>query len=119
MGSARRSSAHRLESAIPKPLQPTVRLLIVQPTPFCNINCSYCYLSSRSSRATIEDDTLEHLFAKLFASGWARHRLDIAWHAGEPTVLPVSFYQHAFAIMEQYRPRNLDVCHSFQTNATL
>src|ERR1019366_5511 len=119
MDSARRSSAHRRDSAILKPFQPTVRLLIVQPTPFCNINCSYCYLSSRSSRATIDDRTLENLFAKLFASGWVRRRLDLAWHAGEPTVLPVAFYQHAFAIMERHRPGNLDVCHSFQTNATL
>jgi uncharacterized protein len=119
MDSARGSSAHRRDTAIPKPLQPTVRLLIVQPTPFCNINCSYCYLSSRSSRAMIEDHTLEHLFAKLFSSGWVRQRLDLAWHAGEPTVLPIAFYQRAFAIVERYRPRNLDVCHSFQTNATL
>jgi uncharacterized protein len=119
MDSTRESSAHRRDSANPKPLQPTVRLLIIQPTPFCNINCSYCYLSSRSSRATINDRTLENLFAKLFASGWVGRRLDIAWHAGEPTVLPIAFYQNAFAIMERHRPRNNDVCHSFQTNATL
>lgn len=101
------------------PMQPQVRLLIVQPTPFCNINCSYCYLSSRSSRATIADGTLETLFAKLFASGWVRRRLDLAWHAGEPTVLPIAFYRRALAISERYRPRDLEVCHGFQTNATL
>ncbi len=98
---------------------PRVRLLVVQPTPFCNINCSYCYLASRSNRATIDDATLHALFAKLFASGWVRHRLDLAWHAGEPTVLPVAFYRRAIAIMEQYRPRDVQVMHSFQTNATL
>jgi uncharacterized protein len=98
---------------------PHVDLLIVQPTPFCNIDCSYCYLTSRSNQATIQEPTLHALFSKLFASGWTGRRLNLAWHAGEPTVLPVSFYQRAFAIMERYRPRHLEVTHSFQTNGTL
>jgi uncharacterized protein len=100
-------------------LPPRVRLLVVQPTPFCNINCTYCYLSSRSTRATVTDKTLDNLFGKLFASGWVRGRVDVAWHAGEPTVLPVDFYRRAFAIMERYRPANVKVAHGFQTNATL
>jgi uncharacterized protein len=102
-----------------EPSQPRVRLLIVQPTPFCNINCTYCYLSSRSSRATISEHTLENLFKKLFASGWVSRRLELAWHAGEPTVLPISFYRNAFAIIDRFRPRDVEVCHAFQTNATL
>src|SRR5205085_1513349 len=28
-----------------------LRLLVLQPTPFCNIDCSYCYLSNRGSAA--------------------------------------------------------------------
>ncbi len=99
--------------------QPRVRLLVVQPTPFCNINCTYCYLASRSDRATISDATLHALFGKLFAAGWTGNRLDLAWHAGEPTVLPVVFYRHAIGIMEQYRPPGVEVMHSFQTNGTL
>ncbi len=120
------SMDQNLTVAAPKPIDfaeygrtPHVNLLVVQPTPFCNINCSYCYLTERSNRATIEDGTLHALFAKLFASGWVGRDLGIAWHAGEPTVLPVSFYRRAFAIVEQYRPRHLAVTHSFQTNATL
>ena len=63
-------------------IQPHVSLLIVQPTPFCNINCSYCYLASRSNRAVVEDRTLHALFQQLFASGWVGQQLDLAWHAG-------------------------------------
>jgi uncharacterized protein len=99
--------------------KPRVHLLIVQPTPFCNINCSYCYLAGRSNRATIGDQTLENLFAKLFRAGWADRRLDVAWHAGEPTVLPIEFYRRAFAILDRYRPRDVEVTHGFQTNAIL
>jgi uncharacterized protein len=108
--------AHNLASRIRKP---RIDLLVVQPTPFCNINCSYCYLPSRSVRDKIDDATLHALFAKVFSSGWVGKRLDVVWHAGEPTVLPVSFYRHAMAIMDQYRPANLPVTHNFQTNATL
>jgi uncharacterized protein len=67
----------------------------------------------------VSERTLDNLFAKLFASGWARQRLDLAWHAGEPTVLPIEFYRRAFAIMERRRPRDLEVTHGFQTNGTL
>ncbi len=98
---------------------PRIDLLVVQPTPFCNINCSYCYLPSRSNRETVGDATLHALFAKVFTSGWVGKRLDIVWHAGEPTVLPVAFYRHAMTIMDQYRPAGLPVTHNFQTNATL
>ena len=98
---------------------PRVNLLVIQPTPFCNINCTYCYLSSRSVRDTVDDATLHALFAKVFSSGWIGKRLDVVWHAGEPTVLPVAFYRHAMAIMELYRPASAGVTHNFQTNATL
>jgi uncharacterized protein len=53
-------------------LQPRVHLLVVQPTPFCNINCSYCYLASRSTRATMSEETLENLCSKLFGAGWVQ-----------------------------------------------
>ncbi len=119
MDSFRQPADARLDDRTALCRPPQVHLLVVQPTPFCNINCRYCYLSNRSDRATISDSTLESLFGKLFASGWTGGQLDIAWHAGEPTVLPVAFYQRAFAIVERLRPRGLAVTHNFQTNATL
>ena len=29
------------------PSAPSTRLLILQPTPFCNLDCDYCYLPNR------------------------------------------------------------------------
>jgi sulfatase maturation enzyme AslB (radical SAM superfamily) len=57
--------------------------VVVQPTPFCNINCSYCYLPQRNVKTVMEQDTIASLFAKIFSSGWASHRLTVIWHAGE------------------------------------
>jgi uncharacterized protein len=91
----------------------------VQPTPFCNINCSYCYLPQRDATSVIEQSTVATLFEKVFASGWTGEGLTVIWHAGEPLVVPVSFYETAFAAIEKMRPAALQLRHSFQTNGML
>ena len=98
---------------------PTIELLVIQPTPFCNIDCRYCYLPQRSSKAVVAPQTLSNLFSQVFASGWVRDCLSVVWHAGEPLVLPVAFYRDAFRMIEELKPLELTVVHSFQTNGTL
>jgi uncharacterized protein len=98
---------------------PTIETVVVQPTPFCNINCSYCYLPQRDLKTVMQQSTIAALFAKIFASGWTSHGLTVIWHAGEPLVVPVSFYETAFAAIEALRPAGLRIRHSFQTNGML
>jgi uncharacterized protein len=98
---------------------PTIQLLVVQPTPFCNIDCRYCYLPNRNSKAIVARETLQNLFSRVFASGWLSGGLSVVWHAGEPMVLPIGFYRDAFALVETLRPPELQIVHSFQTNGTL
>jgi uncharacterized protein len=98
---------------------PEIQLLVVQPTPFCNIDCRYCYLPDRTNKAIVADETLKNLFSQVFASGWAKEGLSVVWHAGEPLVLPVAFYRRAFALIDELKPAGLPVTHSFQTNGTL
>jgi uncharacterized protein len=93
--------------------------VVVQPTPFCNINCSYCYLPDRSVKTVIQQSTIEVLFSKIFDSGWTRGGLTVIWHAGEPLVVPVSFYETAFQTIEAMRPADLQLRHSIQTNGML
>jgi uncharacterized protein len=98
---------------------PQVKLLVVQPTPFCNIDCRYCYLPDRRSKAVIGEETLVNLFSRLFASGWVGDHLAVIWHAGEPLVLPVDFYRNTFRLIERLAPEGLKIMHSFQTNGML
>jgi uncharacterized protein len=98
---------------------PLLETVVVQPTPFCNINCSYCYLPQRDVTSVIEQSTVTTLFEKIFASGWTGEGLTVIWHAGEPLVVPVSFYETAFAAIEKMRPVALQLRHSFQTNGML
>jgi uncharacterized protein len=98
---------------------PRVDVVVVQPTPFCNIACTYCYLPQRDDRSLIERSTVENLFAKLFASGWAARQVNVIWHAGEPLVAPIALYRQAFETIERLRPEDVCIVHSIQTNGML
>src|SRR5579859_2687903 len=98
---------------------PKINLLVIQPTPFCNIDCRYCYLPDRSSKAVVERSTLVNLFTQLFECGWARDRITVIWHAGEPMVMPIAFYRDAFDLVAGLKPKDLTLTHAFQTNGTL
>lgn len=98
---------------------PKIELLVIQPTPFCNIDCRYCYLPDRNSKAVVAPETLSNLFTQVFTSGWAQDSLSVVWHAGEPMVLPIAFYRDAFRMIDRLKPPELEIMHSFQTNGTL
>lgn len=94
-------------------------LVIIQSTSFCNIDCSYCYLPDRSLKKKFDIDLLPYLLKNLSDSNLIGQNLSICWHAGEPLVLPVSYYEKAVKLTEQYNHANCEILHHFQTNATL
>jgi uncharacterized protein len=100
-------------------MRPEIGMVVLQPTAFCNINCTYCYLPDRSNKHVMAQSTIARLFNEVFASGWASPEIIVLWHAGEPMAAPISFYREAFATIERLRPPSVSVKHSFQTNGTL
>jgi uncharacterized protein len=98
---------------------PTINIVVVQPTPFCNINCSYCYLPQRTDKTVIQQSTVRVLFEEVFASGWASEELTVIWHAGEPLVVRPAFYESAFQTIAGLCPDTVRVQHSIQTNGML
>lgn len=98
---------------------PTISIVVVQPTPFCNIHCSYCYLPQRNDKAVMHPSTVQATFERVFSSGWASDDLTVIWHAGEPLVVRPEFYERAFQIIEALRPAGVRVRHSLQTNGLL
>lgn len=100
-------------------ISPVIDLLVIQPTPFCNLDCDYCYLPNRGDRRKIDPDTLRRIFKAVFESEFLGRQLGIVWHAGEPTTMPIEFYRTAFALAEQSKPEDLALTHSIQTNAVL
>src|SRR5262249_24018669 len=73
----------------------------------------------RNNTKRITSETLEHLFAQVFASDLVRAGFTVVWHAGEPLVLRPSFYAGAFAIAARHNRAGIAVRHSFQTNGML
>jgi uncharacterized protein len=96
-----------------------LELLVVQPTPFCNLDCSYCYLPNRLDKRKITLETLEKTFHWVFSSGLVQQPFTLLWHAGEPMVLPASFYEQATLLLERCNTSGFEINQSFQTNATL
>ncbi|HXQ04800.1 MAG TPA: cyclophane-forming radical SAM/SPASM peptide maturase GrrM/OscB [Bradyrhizobium sp.] len=97
----------------------SIEMLVLQSTPFCNLDCSYCYLPDRASKRQMSQATLERTFERVFTSTFLSGHLTVLWHAGEPLVPGVAYYKNAFGIIDRLKPPGLAISHSIQTNATL
>jgi uncharacterized protein len=95
------------------------RLLILQPTPFCNIDCDYCYLPDRDSTARMSLATMRRAAERLLDDDLVGERLTVVWHAGEPLTLPVPYYDAAITALHEVLGAHCELSHSIQTNATL
>lgn len=104
------------KSIIKKPFE----LVMIQPTPYCNINCTYCYLSEerRNSKEVMTDDVLRKICEKIFYSDLisTTNQVTFLWHAGEPLSLPIRFYENAIKIINEYKKADIKVYHSVLTN---
>lgn len=97
----------------------TLSLLVLQPTPFCNIDCDYCYLPARTDKSHMSMATLRAAIHWVIDAGLVGKELSIVWHAGEPMVLPPAWYREAFTVVGEACPPGIGVRHSIQTNGTL
>lgn len=96
-----------------------LKLAVIQPSPFCNINCDYCYLPSRTETHRMSEETLRPVVRGIFATDLTKESLTFVWHAGEPMAVPISWYRRAFEIILEEAPPGLKIIHSFQSNGTL
>ena len=95
-----------------------IELLILQSTSFCNIDCSYCYLSDRGVAHRMTLPLFEKVVRNVAGSGLLAPQPMLLWHAGEPLTVPVSWYREASALL-----RSIDggsrFTQMFQTNGML
>ncbi|MDJ0593087.1 MAG: cyclophane-forming radical SAM/SPASM peptide maturase GrrM/OscB [Pleurocapsa sp. MO_226.B13] len=111
------------KAALQKTQFGSVKLIVIQPTPFCNLNCDYCYLPDRRSKYRLSLDLLEPIFKNLFQSQFIGKEFTVVWHAGEPLTMPISFYESAFDKIDQlnreFNSSRCSISHALQTNGTL
>ena len=109
-----------LDQTLPDdPCRPWISLLVLQPSPFCNINCDYCYLPNRTSKKRMPLEIVAVTIEKVFAADLVLGPLTVIWHAGEPLAVPVSYYEQAFDEIRRKAPAGAVVCHCMQSNGTL
>lgn len=113
------AAAHSANRVTPREDGGTLELLIVQPTPFCNLDCTYCYLPNRDDVGIMSREILKKTFERLFSSRLLGKELTIVWHAGEPLVVPPSFYISAAAYVRELNASGARVGFNVQTNGTL
>ncbi|KEF40646.1 MAG: hypothetical protein ER33_15870 [Cyanobium sp. CACIAM 14] len=98
-------------------------LLVVQPTPFCNLDCDYCYLPGRDDRGRLDPALLEPILERVLAGPFVAERFTLLWHAGEPLAVPIAFYDEATArirsVLERQGGAPVTVRQAIQTNGTL
>lgn len=80
----------------------------LKATNFCNLGCEHCYLPE-SVHANKEKMTAEMLLHKVMSflkeiNKRKTSQYFLIWHGGEPLVLPVSYFDIAGEIIDQYFP---------------
>jgi uncharacterized protein len=94
--------------------------IILQPTPFCNMNCRYCYLPYRSVTKQMSHEVMARIFSEVLQSKHLGDPIEFTWHAGEPLTVSQDFYRAAFDLsIGMYQLYQRRCVHSIQTNATL
>ncbi|MEM8554967.1 MAG: cyclophane-forming radical SAM/SPASM peptide maturase GrrM/OscB [Pseudomonadota bacterium] len=89
---------------------------MLQPTPYCNLDCQYCYLPFRNDRTRMDDATLRDIGENILRSQYVDDQPPgVVWHGGEPMALPPAWYENAFSVLED--ASGLKLQHAFQTNA--
>jgi len=98
--------------------------LLAKPTgAICNLDCTYCFFLSKESLYPgspfrMADDLLE-IYLRQMIESQAGPAVTIAWQGGEPTMMGLDFFRHAFTLVEGLRPPGMQVEHTIQTNGTL
>jgi uncharacterized protein len=93
-------------------------LVVLQPTSFCNIDCSYCYLPERAVRNRMSDLVAAATFGAVFGAKALTKPVAFLWHLGEPLAVKPAFYERAFEACAR-SAAGASYTHSFQTNGIL
>ncbi len=82
-----------------------ISLVVIQPTPYCNLDCDYCYLPDRGNRSQLPVELVDMILERVLESPWIKGDFTVLWHAGEPLAAPIAFYDQATAQIREAERR--------------
>lgn len=94
-----------------------IQAVILQLTPFCNIDCRYCYLPDRTVTRRMTSAVLSRIVEAVFSSSLLAEQVTLLWHAGEPLMAPLALYRETLALVERFNTQGVKVIPTIQTNA--
>ncbi len=89
--------------------------IVLQPTSYCNLNCSYCYLSNRDKTMQMTKEVTIQLAEQIRKNG---QTIKILWHGGEPTSSGINHFNEISEPFVDLEREGL-VLQRIQTNASL
>lgn len=92
---------------------------LIQATPFCNIDCTYCYLPNRNEKRVMPLGLLRKFCSELIENGALAPTLRVSWHIGEPLALPHAEFDAQCGLIREMLTPHTRVTLSLQTNAML
>ena len=92
-------------------------LVVLQPTTYCNIDCSYCYLTRRNERKVMSGRVLQAVENKIIAKLADPASSVVVWHGGEPTAAGLGWFENAYRIFGKSRDKGLRF--ALQTNGLM
>lgn len=93
-------------------------LVTVQATSFCNIDCTYCYLPSRTSRHVMDLGVLEKVLIHIADDELVASGFELLWHSGEPLAAGKDFFRRALSLSARLLQGKLGI-QTIQTNGIL
>lgn len=92
--------------------------LIVKVTRRCNLRCLYCNDWRDGASPVMGTDVLQALIQKAVTDSSSRYS-HFVWHGGEPTLVPLEFYETAMAYQEEAQRPGQFMANTIQTNGTV
>lgn len=92
--------------------------LIIKPTRHCNLSCTYCHDRKEGPNQVMTFRVMAQMIISVLKDP-TNDVINFIWHGGEPTLLPISFYEKALLVQSRFRRPGQVILNSIQTNGTL
>ena len=105
--------------------QPGLHVMAKPVGPICNLDCAYCYyleketLYPKGEHWRMSDATLEAFVQQYIDAQPAAAEISFAWQGGEPTLMPLSFFERIVELQKRYKRPGQKVANALQTNGVL